>query len=117
MKVALSLPGIPDRAALRRAVKGLRSTDDASDELLAQLEEIFRVGVGYALPKVPHCLSRNVSDEEVLAAWSATPGNVSAVARTVNLSRSTVRGRLARLGVDHAPDAPVNDGPARSLFA
>lgn len=72
---------------LRAAVRGLRTTNDASEELLCALEAC-----------VDALDTPTVTDADVAAVLAVAEGNVSAAARALGLARSTVRARAKRAG-------------------
>lgn len=79
------------------AVAGLRSVDDAGDELLAALEAATAATIIRDTPAAASGVA------ETVAVYHAT-GSVKAAAKALGLARSTVRARLARAGV-----VPAND--------
>lgn len=72
---------------LRAAVAGLRSTDDASEELLTALETL-----------VASLDADTLTDAHVADVLAACAGNVSAAARVLGCARSTVRVKAKRGG-------------------
>lgn len=82
---------------LRAAVAGLRSTDDASEELLTALETLV-----VALDALD---AHGITDAHVAEVLAACEGNVSKAARALGVARSTVRVKAKRSGFDR-PRSP-----------
>ncbi len=72
---------------LRAAVAGLRSTDDASEELLTALETL-----------VASLDAHGITDAHVAEVLAACEGNVSRASRALGVARSTVRAKAKRGG-------------------
>lgn len=90
-------------APLAAAVAGLRSVDDAGDELLCALESAVAATV---VRDASPAAATGVA--ETIAAYHTT-GSVKAAAKALGVARSTVRARLVRAGVTPAND----DGEVR----
>lgn len=86
-------------APIADAVAGLRSVDDAGDELLSALEAATAATV--VRDASPAAVT---GVAEAVAAYHAA-GSVKAAARALGVARSTVRARLVRGGVV----LPAND--------
>lgn len=107
---------VENAAALRAAVAGLRSVDDAGDGLLEQLEaraatetQRARLAAAPSRSDIARAIKPRVDDVAVIAAMHQHAGNVSAAAKALGVSRSTVRERVARYTATLATARAAND--------